>query len=370
MATGDGLLARLRLPSGLITPDDLAYLADLARRHGNGLIEITARGNLQVRGLTALSSAAFATAVESQIAIEDGLVVDTSPIACDDPSERADPLPLVEAIREGSRPLWPLLAPKLSVVVDGNGQIPLSALKADIRLLALGADLWQIQIGNAAPRELLADEAIAITLDTLKRLAALGPQARATDLASAPAASSPRTTQQTRPIGRFQRRAGNSTGIALPFAASDAEALGELARLASNVGVKSIRLAPGHALLIDDAPSDLVTAAKGLGFITHADDPRLRVSACAGSDGCRSGRIASRRLAAQLAARVDLGAHLHVSGCPKGCAHPAPAPLTLVGLDDGVGLVIDGRAGDTPQTRVGLDGIEAVLEHAHRQEGR
>ena len=47
---------------------------------------------------------------------------------------------------------------------------------------------------------------------------------------------------------------------------------------------------------------------------------------------------------------------LHVSGCAKGCAHPAAAPVTLVGSDDGAGLVIDGRAGDEPEAKIATDG--------------
>ncbi len=53
-------------------------------------------------------------------------------------------------------------------------------------------------------------------------------------------------------------------------------------------------------------------------------------------------------MADRLAAHVQPGDHLHVSGCGKGCAHPRRAEVTLVGRADGIGLVIDGRAGDTP----------------------
>ena len=63
MPTGDGLLARIRVVGASLTPDQIAELARLAAEHGNGLVEITARGNLQVRGLRATSAAPFAEAV-------------------------------------------------------------------------------------------------------------------------------------------------------------------------------------------------------------------------------------------------------------------------------------------------------------------
>src|ERR1700681_2698724 len=62
MQTGDGLLVRL-MPAGAIALDALRTLCAEARRYGNGVIEITGRGSIQVRGLTAASAANFAAAV-------------------------------------------------------------------------------------------------------------------------------------------------------------------------------------------------------------------------------------------------------------------------------------------------------------------
>ena len=48
MPTGDGLLVRM-LPIGTIALEDFGTLCVAAREHGNGVIEITARGSIQVR---------------------------------------------------------------------------------------------------------------------------------------------------------------------------------------------------------------------------------------------------------------------------------------------------------------------------------
>ncbi len=58
MPTGDGLLVRLA-PAGTIALAALAGLCAAAREHGNGIVEITARGSIQVRGLTAELGARF-----------------------------------------------------------------------------------------------------------------------------------------------------------------------------------------------------------------------------------------------------------------------------------------------------------------------
>ena len=39
---------------------------------------------------------------------------------------------------------------------------------------------------------------------------------------------------------------------------------------------------------------------------------------------------------------------LHISGCAKGCAHPGPAALTLVGGENGAGLVVNATAKALP----------------------
>ena len=49
MPTGDGLLVRL-LPIGTISLDAFTVLGAAARAHGNGVIEITARGSIQSAG--------------------------------------------------------------------------------------------------------------------------------------------------------------------------------------------------------------------------------------------------------------------------------------------------------------------------------
>ena len=100
MLTGDGWLARLAPAAGL-TAAQLAGLAAAAERLGNGLIEVTARGSLQVRGLTPATAAELAARAgrRSGSRFGDGLPVVTGPLAGLDPGEIADPRPLAAAIR-------------------------------------------------------------------------------------------------------------------------------------------------------------------------------------------------------------------------------------------------------------------------------
>jgi len=375
MQTGDGLLARLRIAGGALTPAQLGAIAQLALQHGTGQVEITARSNLQVRGLTPLSAPLLARAVEALVEIERGLVVEVPPLAGDDASEIADPRALAAAIREGVE--WgEALGPKVTVVVDGNGSINLAALKADIRLVAVGEDRWTISVGTHFFGLLAEADAAESVLTLLGLIAQRGPAARATDLSpllvrtllaghllEAPAPLQAANSS----IGSFALRDTTANGIALPFGATDGQALMALAEAGAQHGVISFRLAPHHVLLALGADAGFAAMAKDLGFITDPSDPRRRISACIGSDGCASGHIPARRIAAQLAASLDATSTLHVSGCSKGCAHPRRAALTLVGQPDGYGLVIAGTAGDTPQFNLRADQLESAIAGTARQ---
>ena len=58
----DGALARIRLPGGMITAGQLTTLANAATEFGSGTLELTARGNVQLRGITDTTAVAEAIA--------------------------------------------------------------------------------------------------------------------------------------------------------------------------------------------------------------------------------------------------------------------------------------------------------------------
>jgi precorrin-3B synthase len=193
METGDGLLVRLNPVDSSITPVQLAEIARAAGRFGNGMLEITARGSLQIRGLTDASARLLADFVDGLgIDVRTGVPVETAPLAGLDPQEIADPRPLAAAIRAGIArlELADRLGPKVSVVVDGGGRSMLDGVKADVRLTAEmqgGVLVWRLALaGNAAGARVIAmlaeAEARDAVVEHLSRLAGLGKWGRARDL--------------------------------------------------------------------------------------------------------------------------------------------------------------------------------------------
>ncbi len=350
MATGDGLLARLVPASGRFRPSELAGLAEAAGRRGNGVVEVTARGSFQIRGLDPSSAEALAADVASLgIVPRTGVPVETGPLAGLDPTETADGSALARSIAESvSRAgLAARLGPKVSVVIDGGGAVPLESTLADIRLDAAGGGLWRLALAGtratATPlEEMSAREAEARTFALLGIIAGLGRRARGRDLLTG-AEQPPRRAEQgdvpPLPVGPIALRPGESAcRLVLPFGEVAASTLAAVANEATALGIREIRLSPGHGLLlIGDAALAERSRALGrrLGFVADPGDPRLRVSACAGAPACASAHLDTKHLAGELAAAMEPGAEtIHLSGCSKRCAEPKAA-VRVVGTSAG-----------------------------------
>ena len=341
MPTGDGLLVRVKPAFCRLTAAQARLLALQAGICGNGIIELTGRGNLQIRGLTATSAEVFADAMiaaglaSADAAIERRRNVTVSPLAGADPAVAVDTLALAAAVEAmlQEESAFDALPAKFAFAVDGGGVLPL-VLGADIVLRIEGSRHWvngaEIEGGWQAVMALLRDG-----------LPAPGDR-RAASGAIAGYVSYPGSS-----VGAF--------AVGLPFGQTNSAQLMSLAGLASTFSDGVLRLSPWRALLLGTVRAAdraaLSDAAHRLGLITRPTDRRLSMAACIGADGCASGTVRTRSDAAYLAQagwHAEGGAMLHVSGCAKGCAHPGPAAATLVGEAGRYNLVRGGSAGARP----------------------
>lgn len=122
MPTGDGLLARIHPPLGVLTLAQARTVAEGARRHGNGHLDLTARANLQIRGVTEATAAPLA-ALLGDVGLGDTRadggpqrLTLTSPLAGRDPSEILDVPALARAIEAAGRAVPGLPAKTLVAV--------------------------------------------------------------------------------------------------------------------------------------------------------------------------------------------------------------------------------------------------------------
>ncbi len=401
METGDGLIARIRAAGGRLTLDQAATIAAVARACGNGAISLSARANLQIRGVRAatlpnLQARLGAVGlIDADPEVERLRNIVASPLSDIDPDAAFDVSPSVAALERRlaeDMSLRPLPA-KFAYVIDARGRLPLADIDADIRFEATweanepafavylgGDDAWAAissvdEIGETAARVARAFLAFAGDgCDALRRMRALvarrGAEAVFAEAGLVPSPY-PRASACALLADALGAHAFGRTivvGVAAPFGDIDSTAFSTLIGQAHRAGADGIRLAPWRTFFLTGlnprSAASFVKEAAKLGFIVEARDKRLRVAACPGAPACLHGVHGLRADAARWAELLPPGEGviLHVSGCAKGCARPLPTLATLVATEAGYDLVVAGKPSDDPaRTGLAAGAVDAYL---------
>jgi precorrin-3B synthase len=353
MLSGDGLVVRIRPHGGRLTAAQALGIADLTARHGNGLIDLTGRANLQIRGVSIEGHALLVTElaqlglIDADAELEGQRNLLVAPFCRDGDETETLASELEQALALGLLGL----PHKFGFAVDCGVSRVLAEAPADIRIersadggLIVRAD--GAELGRAVTTADAVDVAISLAnwfvasggaKDGRGRMAAhLASGAKVPDALvgrSKPAAALPQPRPGLDAAGAL---------IGLAFGQMQSTTLRGLASLAAG-----LRLTPWRMILLEGVREMPLLDE----LVTRADDPRLRVAACTGAPACPEAKAETRALAAALAPRLPKDAQLHVSGCAKGCAHPKCCDLTLVGTDNGFDLVRRGTARDLPALR-------------------
>lgn len=370
MLSGDGWVVRVRPPGGRLLPAQGAGVARLAQAHGNGLIDLSARANVQLRGVTEDSHAPLITGlrdlglIDAEAGAEARRNLVVQPFWDADDGTAALAAALSAAL---TSPDCPALPGKFGVALD-DGPVPvLRATSADIRLERAGEALVVRADGSHTGAFANAEDVPARVLDLARWFAASGGSIAGRGRMAAHLARGAVLPPDFREVPASAVAAPNPAPgpcaqgwlVALAFGQIDAGAFSALARHGG------LRLTPWRMVLVEGADA----APEVPGIITDPADPLLRVVACTGAPGCPQGLQPTRPLARVLAPLVPAGQVLHLSGCAKGCAHPAPAPLTLTATAAGFAVIRDGAASAPPQQVLPADALADLLKaeaHAPR----
>lgn len=380
----DGPLARVRVPGGLLTPEQLLVLAEAARELGDGRIELTSRGNVQVRQvrdaaeLTARLEAAgllpshaherVRNVVASPLSGRVGGIADVHTL-----------LPALDAgLRDAAR-LAELPGRVLFTLDDGRGDV--SGLGGDIGVHAVGgtardaaaAQFALVLAGRDSGIRVSAADAVDVMLaaahgfldlradsDGSWRLHEIERGAeRIADLLGLTAAAERVEfgARQDIPIGWLDQDNGLvslGAGVRLgSLTTRTAEFIAAIER--------PIILTPWRSLVIADldewAAEQVVRVLAPLGLIFDAHSPWLLVSACAGRPGCAKSRTDVRADATTAiesgrvhpgpppktptppttlpASSVTATGRQHWSGCDRRCGRPRGPVTDVVATTDG-----------------------------------
>ncbi|RXH21028.1 precorrin-3B synthase [Bradyrhizobium zhanjiangense] len=363
MRSGDGLVVRVRPFGGRLEAAQISGLAGLAERFGSGLIDVTSRANLQIRGVSdeshgpLLDGLARLALLDPDVDVESRRNILVTPFWNEGDDTQALAAELEEALADSALKL----PTKFGFAIDDGTSRVLAGDSADVRIerdrsgrLLVRAD--GARLGRSVGRGGAVSTALAIANWFITSGGVSGGRGRmAAHIASG--AALPGTLRgETEPTPVMAAlRPGH-----YPQGAMVGVAFGQMlhSTLHQFAGCgHALRMTPWRMVLSEGKRA----MPKGAGLITEPYDPALRVIACSGAPRCREAHADTRALAAALAPRIAADTRLHVSGCAKGCAHSGAAAVTLVATRTGFDLVRGGSTRDEPALR-GLNGDDIVSD--------
>ena len=341
----DGCLARVRLVGGFLSAPGITALRDAASALGDGRVELTSRGNVQLRGLAAdvggeLGARLHAAGLWPSQSHERVRNIVASPLAGLD---RASDLTALVRTLDDALCAAPRLAELSSrflfAIDDGRGDV--TGLKPDVLLqhgCVNGLRVSDPVATAIAFADAFLDEReeqssgawrIADLVDGAARVRSrVG--GRSVEPARANVAPPPAA-------GLFTRFDGQAAlVVAVPLGRLDPDQLGWLADV---IGTAPARVTPWRSIVLPNVDGAAVDTAGQLGFGISADTPWSNVFACTGKPGC-----AKAFADVQADARAELsrwpGKAVHWSGCDRRCGRSTRTEIDVIATESG--YVVEG----------------------------
>jgi precorrin-3B synthase len=361
-AAADGALARVRLPGGIVTAGQLTVLAAAARDLGDGALELTSRGNVQLRGLgpgadVELAGRLTEASLLPSPAHDRVRNVLASTLSGRTAGGHADVRAWAAAVDTGLRAdadLAELPGRFLVTLDDGRGDV--AGLGGDVGLLARADGTVALTLAGAdsgvrVSAAEAADVVLAATRAYRDERAAQGAAAwRLTELPGGvdgvlarlgAAVTHPEPVppaQSAGPVGAVPQVDGRTALVAaVPFGRLDAATVGLLAAATSE-----LQVTPQRSVAVPDldpsAAAALAAELTSAGLVLDPGSPWLRVTACTGLPGCAKS-LADVRADAAAALAADAlpagGARQHWAGCERRCGRPRGEVLDVVATPAG-----------------------------------
>ncbi|WP_204285928.1 precorrin-3B synthase [Microbispora amethystogenes] len=363
-AAADGALARVRVPGGGLAVGALRELAACARELGGGVVELTSRANVQVRGLAdppAFAARMAAAGLLPSATHERVRNIVASPLSGRSATAVLDVRPLVadlDAALCGRAALAGLPGRFLFALDDGTGDVlglgadvtlaahsvsqPIKHPGDGLTLLLAGEPVGSVSAGDAVSVALAAAEVFQEVRGDAWRLAELpgGPATIAVRLPGRllagppshlpgplpgqfpglpPVPAPPATPRRGGPFAQVDGRV--ALDVIVPLGRLTASQAGLLADLAAG----EVRLTPWRTVVLPDLAPEAVGpvtgALAGAGLVTDPASPYARLSACTGRPGCA-------KALADVQADAVRWAESGVPG-PPGVRPPGAGPLDV-----------------------------------------
>ncbi|MGH9025068.1 MAG: precorrin-3B synthase [Acidimicrobiia bacterium] len=351
----DGWLARVRLPGGRATSAQLLALGEVAAT-GNGLVDVTRRANVQIRGLARHSGEAAALTLEPvgvlpSVTHELVRNIVANPFG----GRQAGASCLTDAVVErldgqlcADNGLQALPERFLFGVDDGSGI--LNGLRVDVAAIATArreaAERFRLVIGGAATNLTASPEQTPeMVLSAARAFLTVRDEldSRAWHVAELPGGAPTLAKRLGSKIvdvsaddqlpllpGLLRQRDGATavTGL-VPLGRLDAVTLVSLADL-----VPEVRFSPRRTVTVVDVNTDeapgLLDGMARIGLVTAPGSGWEGLTSCVGTGACTKARVDVRGAAVKRARLRGASAPLeHWSACQRRCGEPGNAGITV-----------------------------------------
>lgn len=349
MMSGDGLVVRIRAPFGCLSQDQAKGVADLSDRYGSGQMDLSARANLQLRGVSEANHPDLLTGLRELNLLDPSQEVEARRNIVMTPFwEIGDETfriatRLNDALQAETAPQTP---GKFGYAVDCSNAPVLGDCSADIRI-ERSEDGQLIcrpdghAFGALVTENTAAQTALELAQWFLDTGGAPGNRGRMRAHLAKGTELPDKFSEVSAPLGAAHPCPGMSEkGVffGLEFGALTSDTLRALATLGP------LRLTPWRMILVTSCTKPAAIP----GTYLDPESPLLRAFACTGAPHCPQALGPTRPVARSLVSMLEPGQNLHVSGCAKGCALPGKADLTLCATGpDRFDLIRNGRANDT-----------------------
>jgi ferredoxin-nitrite reductase len=400
-------MMRIRMPNGFVSSEQLLTIAELSRRIGNSVLDITTRQQIELRGFTLDSIPVIWEKLQGvnlgslQTGIDNVRNINGCALAGLTPHELFDASPVVQELDRiivGSRgnPEFTNLPRKFNITVTGCMDNCTHNESQDIALIPAkkgGRAGFNVLVGGkmgsggftvASPLNVFVEvfQATRVVLELIKIHRDHSPREARSKCRFAfliekwgiPRLRAELTTRLGHELafqGRDMRGSSHAdhigrsaqkqaalvaVGLCVPTGRVKPEQLEELARLADVYGSGEIRLTTGQNTIIPNVPADRVMKLYSeplLKEFSPRPSPFVRgLVACVGTDYCNLALIEtkSRAVALSQALHEKMGAGvnpltIHWSGCPAGCGNHEAADIGLRGFKTKIeGKIVDAVA--------------------------
>lgn len=368
----DGWLARVRVPGGRLSAGALRALAAISEELGNGLVDLTARANLQLRGLAPVAAAALAPRLKAvgllpSTAHDRARNVLASPLAGRAPDALDDVDSVVALLDEqvsATRLLSELPGRFCFLVDDGTGAG--REIGPDVTVVARGGGRFGVAL-DGRPLEFEGDGAEAVTV-ALRAAGAFvmqrGDAWRLSETPGGPGTIAAVLGLDMAPVTRAARTRGFGPGrieqrdgrVALTALAPLGQLWPELLRALACVS-DDVRLSTRRTVTLVDLDPDAVHDTREALAAAHLVMDRasgwVGLTACAGTGRCPRAQADVRRAAAERARdRAATDPAEHWAACERRCGEVPGTPVAVAVHDDGdVEVRADARTWRVPSLK-------------------